>query len=345
VCAAVGGPRAKPGHSMRPAGHTALGGCAPGGARAPPRRAGSRDPVPCMRRASHARCGAVPAGSASMCVRCGGRRAARRGAAGGARRSLWRAQLCVCTRTPAVRLHRQAAARPGVLARAPCRRAPRQALRLGRPPRRALRVGCAAAGAGQRAGRAGRQPPSRPPAQELHRPARARGLSSGDIGLGRPRPGACTPRARGRLGACRPPGTLPGAACAPRNASPYASVQALPPGFGQAPAWRPSLPACRAPGSRACNKRVQVLTWEAASSSVCVYTAVAARWADSGGRCGPVGAPDAERAQVRLLSGVVHDCKRSLVLRCGRVLHGDVAVASQAAPPAAGPRKRGGSPH
>ena len=151
-----GWPPGQPGHSIRPGGHTALGNCAPGGARAPPGGLGRG--IRCRAcTGRHTRAvGPWPrAARACMCVAGGG---ARRSAAGGARRSRRRAQLCVCTRTPAVRLHRPAAAaRPGAPARAPCRRAPRQALRLGRPPRRALRVG-SAAGAGQRAGRAGRQP-------------------------------------------------------------------------------------------------------------------------------------------------------------------------------------------
>ena len=89
-----GWPPGQPSHSIRPGGHTALGNCAPGGARAPPGGLGRG--IRCRAcTGRHTRAvGPWPrAARACMCVAGGG---ARRGAAGGAKCSRRRAQLCVC---------------------------------------------------------------------------------------------------------------------------------------------------------------------------------------------------------------------------------------------------------
>ena len=152
-----GGPPGQPGHSMRPGGHTALGGCAAAGARAPSRRAGARDPVPCMHRASHGGCRAVAPGSVSMFVRRRGRRAARRGCRCG---MPGKAQPAAC---PALRVYTRPS---GALASAGCRpprRAGQGAVPQGAPPDApagAAATSCAAGrqrSRGWAAGRAHRQ--------------------------------------------------------------------------------------------------------------------------------------------------------------------------------------------
>jgi hypothetical protein len=195
-----GWPPGQPGHSMRPGGHTALGDCAPGGARAPPGGLGRG--IRCRACTGRHMCRG-PGQREHVCASLGAARGAARlavqGAVGGVPSSACAhaPQRCACT---------------GLLPPAPARQPGRRA--AGRPARRsgwggrhAVRCGWAAQqGLGSGQGAPAGSPPSRRPAQELHRPARARGLTSGNIGLG---PGACTPRARGRLGACRPPDVGP----------------------------------------------------------------------------------------------------------------------------------------